>query len=118
MTEVLVITPHSTMAPALFILSLFVLSATCANDNCANKDNCNAEAENGHLAAIYCKDGGCTCVPGTGKCDGLTLPNSLTDGDSCKAFCKDNPVPQPDGNTTTQCVFYKFQQVGVCQGSN
>ena len=100
------------MAPILLILCLSVVSATAAsNDNCANKENCNAE--DGHLLAIYCKDGqDCTCLPGSDQynCDGLTLPTTLT-GEECKEFCKNNPVPTPDVNTTEQCVFYKFEQV-------
>ena len=101
------------MAPSLLVLScLFVLTATGEpNQNCANKENCNAE--DGHLAAIHCRDNECECVPGSDQYDCQTIDVSATNTQNaaaCKQFCTETVVSEA-GGTTVQCVFYKFEQV-------
>ena len=103
------------MAPSLLVLScLFVLSATGEpNQNCANKENCNAE--DGHLAAIHCRDNECECVPGSDQynCDSIDLSNiNSQDAEACEKFCRANAVDET-GGTSVECVFYKFEQVGL-----
>ena len=103
------------MAPSFLVLCLlFVLRGTeAANPNCANKENCNAE--DGHLASINCRNSECTCVPGSDQysCDILDLSSTdIQNAEDCKELCKETVVGQTDGSPV-QCVFYKFEQVGL-----
>ena len=103
------------MAPSLLVLCcLIALTATeAANPNCANKENCNAE--DAHLASINCRDSECVCVPGSDqyKCDSIDLSNiDSQDAEACEKFCRANAVDET-GGTSVECVFYKFEQVGL-----